>query len=280
MKQVKELFSDSVAYLEGVLEPKNSVEKLLGDVISCAPKEVYLHFDQLLTLEQEKLFKDHLERRKKSEPVEYILKKVFFYESEFFINQDVLIPRLETELLVDLVVEELKGQNLKEKTLWDICTGSGCIGISIKKKLPDLKVVCSDICPKALEIAKKNAELNSVQIDFLNGDLLDPFQKNSCDYLVSNPPYISFKDKEWMDEDVKGFEPSKALFAPDEGLECYKRFKLLMPQYLKTGAKAFFEMGYNQKKEIENLFFDSNFKDLRFIKDYPGKDRFFFLEIE
>lgn len=283
MKQIKDVFKESLALLEEkkILCPKKSLERLLAHHLDCSPNDVYLFFDRKMDTSE---FQVSLEKRLNSMPVEYILKKTFFYNSEFGVTPDVLIPRVETERLVDLIINKLASQDQKGKVLWDICTGSGCIGISLKKQFPDLTVILSDICPKALEIAEKNAQDNGVVVQTVLGDFLDPFKGMKADYIVSNPPYISKSVYQNLDKDVKDFEPQKALVAKESGLEFYRRFRDEYSYYLNPRGKIFFEIGYDQNKSLENLFsnglnFDSKLK-IEFKKDYNKKDRFFFLEIE
>lgn len=283
MKLVKELFSESLSLLEEkkILCPKKSLERLLGYFLDCNPSDIYLFFEKKIDSQK---FRHLLEKRLASIPVEYILEIVSFYNLEFKVTPDVLIPRVETELLVDLVIKDLESQDLKNKILWDVCTGSGCIGISIKKRFPELCVVLSDICPRALDIAKENAKTNNADVKFMLGNFLEPFLGLKADFVVSNPPYISEEEFEFLDQDVKNFEPKKALVAVEDGLNFYKRFKNECFRYLNPKGKAFFEIGFNQKKALENLFFEDKKSTssllLKFIKDYSGQDRFFFLDIE
>ena len=195
-------------------------------------------------------------------------------------DKNVLIPRVETEILVDLIAQKLGEENLDNKVLFDICTGSGCIGIALKKRFPKLKVFVSDISKKALNMAKINAEKNDVNIFFKLGDLFTPFKNLKADFIVSNPPYVSEEEFMYLEKEVKTFEPKKALIAKDSGLEFYKRIEKKIFQYANKNAKLFFEIGYTQKKDIINIFSSEKYVSKQVIKDFSKKDRFFFVEIE
>lgn len=282
MKTLKEIFTFSTDFLQksSVLSPKRSAELILSNILGLIPLDIYLYFDKLIAKDKEKKIIEALLKRATCIPVEYILGKVLFYSCEIEVNRDVLIPRQETEIMVDLIVQKLKKDDLSNKILWDIGCGSGCIGIALKKKYPALHVVMSDICPKALEIAKINCLKNQVDIELIQGDLLIPFEGKKADYIVSNPPYISEKEFEELDNEVKNFEPKKALMGGKSGLEFYEQFSLRLPKFLKKNGKAFFEIGYKQKESIKKLFFNIEGLKGEVIKDYASNDRFFFLEIE
>jgi release factor glutamine methyltransferase len=277
---VKELFAKALERLEekNILVPRYSLERLLGNMLECMPKDVYLHFDKKIDREK---FNNLLEQRLLGKPIEYILQTAYFCGLEFFINGDVLIPRQETEILVELISKKLSNKDLKGKILLDLCTGSGCIGISLKKRFPNLEVILSDICPKALEVAKKNATKNNVEVSAICGDFLEPFSGLKADFIVSNPPYISLDEYPQLSKEVKDFEPQKALTAGNNGLYFYEQFKNKAPSFLNPKAKVFFEIGYLQKNSLQKIYSETSFFIKKeFLKDLSGKDRFFFLEIE
>ena len=151
---------------------------------------------------------------------------------------------------------------------------------SFKKRFPKLKVFAVDISKKAIKIAKKNAHLNGVNIIFKIGDLLDPLEDIRADVIISNPPYVSEIEFKSLDEDVKNFEPKKALIAKDSGLEFYKKIEKQIFKYTKPKAKLFFEIGFSQKKDVLKIFSDKKYVLKQVIKDFSKKDRFFFVEIE
>ena len=208
-------------------------------------------------------------------PRAYVEGEVEFYDCQISVTPDVLIPRQETEILVDLVLKKLgKG------TLLDLCSGSGCIGLSIKKHLPDLDVVLSDISQKAIDLARKNAEKNNLDVSFFVGDLFNSLTEKKFDYLVCNPPYISEEEYIKLEPSVKDYEPKQALVGGDDGLLFYRRLETEMPNFLSGGAKVFFEIGYTQGKALLEIFSNPIWNNQEVLKDWAGHDRFFFLEFD
>jgi release factor glutamine methyltransferase len=212
--------------------------------------------------------------------LQYIHGQVEFFSCHFKVTRDVLIPRQETEILIDKIYQELSPLSLHGKKLWDLCTGSGCMGIALKKKLPSLEVTLSDLSNGALAIAKENANLNEVVVNFLQGDLLAPFQGKKTDFVVCNPPYISENEFQTLDSEVKNFEPRMALVSGNSGLEFYERLAKELPSFLNRGAKVWLEIGAGQGNALLSLFDKGPWKQFRCEQDWAGHDRFFFLEIE
>lgn len=214
----------------------------------------------------------------KGEPLDYVLGSVEFYDAKIAVNSSVLIPRPETELLVDLVSNEIKKDQSANLAILDLCTGSGCIAISLKKKFPSLKVSAVDKSQEALDCAKKNAKLNQVEIEFILSDLLESMPKSKFDIVICNPPYISLQEYETLDPSVRLHEPMMALTDFGDGLEIYKRLgKDLMP-FLNPYAKVFFEIGYNQAEAVTKIFSTPFWTKLSCKNDYAGHGRFFSLE--
>ncbi len=276
------ILNKAIRFLEkkSIKNAKVSAEYLLSHILQINKSDLYLHSDKLISEKLEEEFNQLINRRAKKEPIDYILGEINFYGCNFLINTNVLIPRQETEILVDLLSKVLEKENIKNKILFDICSGSGCIGISLKKKFKDLKVYLSDISKNALIVAKLNAKKNNVNVFFKNGNLLKPFTNLKADYIVCNPPYVSQKEFLNLDEDVKSFEPKKALIAKDEGLEFYKKTEKEIFKFLRPKAKLFFEIGYKQKNDILNIFSSKKWKNKKVFQDFSGKNRFFFVEIE
>lgn len=282
MQTLKNVLNQAVDLLESfnILNSKFSSEMLLSSVLQIKRADLYLFFNKRLTAKEIKQFHAFIERRKNNEPLEYIIGSLDFYGVKISVNKNVLIPRVETELLVDEIATLLEKENLDGKVLLDICCGSGCIGISLKKKFPKLKVFILDISKEALEIAKKNASQNKVEVFFKQGDLLNPIDNIKADFAVCNPPYVSKKEYDSLDASVKDFEPKTALVAKEDGLEFYKRLEKDLKKYLRPKAKIFFEIGYKQKEDILKIFCSSEWKNKKVIKDYSSTNRFFFVEIE
>lgn len=211
-------------------------------------------------------------------PVQYIIGNVDFYGNIINVNESVLIPRFETELLVDLTIKKINNIFKDKKIdILDLGTGSGCIAITLKKRI-NSNVDALDISIEALKVAKQNAELNNVEINFIQGDM-STYKNKQYDVIISNPPYIRY-DEEIMDI-VKDNEPHLALYAEDNGLYFYKRIIDNIPYITKTQYLVCFEIGQYQssaivdyaKKHLKNI-------NISVDKDYSGKDRFIFITNE
>lgn len=209
-----------------------------------------------------------LERLKNGEPVQYIVGDVDFYGNILKVDKRVLIPRFETEGLVEIALKYLTNTNLD---VIDLGTGSGCISITLKKKLPNINMDAVDISLDALDVARENAKLNNVDINFIHRDMISPLNKK-YDCIISNPPYISY-DEEVMDV-VKNNEPNNALYADNDGLYFYEKILENYKNNLKDNYYIFFEIGYNQAEKIIEL---AN-KHLNCVaevkKDLQGFDRY------
>ncbi len=287
MKTILEILTLSADYLrqKSIANARRQAEDLMSDALSLSRMDLYTQFERPLTEDELDVCRKNLIRRSKGEPLQYIKGSLEFYGCTIKVTKDVLIPRQETEILVDMIAKRLeddekKAGSLKGKILFDVCTGSGCIGIALKKKFPDLKVILSDISTKALEIAKENAEKNEVDVEILLGDLLLPFKGKKCDYFVSNPPYIAENEYAGLEIEVKDHEPKLALISGATGLEFYEKLAKDLQGFLKSSARVFLEIGRAQGSDILKLFLDDPWKNMKVEKDWSSQDRFFLLEIE
>lgn len=280
MRTIGEILKLSQKYLEDhqVLNPRRSAEEILSFFLKKPRLELYMNFEMPIQEKELEGIRELLKRRSKGEPFDYLTGRVKFHQLDLIINASVLIPRPETEILLSKIVESLKKIDLNEKVAWDICCGSGCLGLGLKKALPDLKLVLSDISEKALNAAKANGEKNGVEAVFFHGDLLKPFQGMKADFILCNPPYISKKEYEGLHREVRDFEPKEALCAGESGVEFYQRLALELPPHLNGGAKIFFEIGYNQGEAVKKIFSSPYWKDLTLEKDWAGHDRYISLE--
>ncbi|SFJ34648.1 peptide chain release factor N(5)-glutamine methyltransferase [Olleya namhaensis] len=230
--------------------------------------------------EQEPLFKA-LESLKQNTPIQYILGETEFYGLPFKVNANTLIPRPETEELVQLVVDAYPKQNSKAKvSILDIGTGSGCIAISLAKNIVPSSVSALDVSAKALEQARQNAVLNNVEVDFVAGDILtmtegdSAFKNITFDVIVSNPPYVRNLEKLEMQANVLENEPHLALFVADDNpLLFYKAITGFAVQHLKQNGQLFFEINEYLGPEMIQLLEDNGFKDVQLKQDFFGKDR-------
>lgn len=233
---------------------------------------IYLHLNSSKEIFNLDKFWELVRRREENEPIEYITNRVNFYSEEFFIAKGALIPRPETEILVDVASSLIQKFNIKK--IAEIGVGSGVISIILAKKFPNLKIVATDISKNALQIAEKNLKLHKVdsQIKLLHSSLLDKVEEK-VELIVSNPPYISRDFK--LSPNIINFEPKEALFADEDGVKLLKEIVLLG---IKKEVKAIVcEMGYDQLEKMREFFLPLNPKEFKFYKDLGGLDRGFWL---
>lgn len=282
MKLISEALSEIASLFDArqMPHPKRQAEELLCDLLDCSFSQLYHRREEALGEDRWQICQLWVKRRLKGEPLAYLSGKVHFYHCLLEITPAVLIPRPETELLVDRIAARLKKERLLGKVLWDLCCGSGCIGIALKKMFPELIVYLSDRSEEAVSLAARNAEKNRVSVECLKGDLLEPFQGMKADYVVCNPPYISEEEYACLDGEVKNYEPRLALVAGERGLEFYHRLADELPAYLSPGAQIGLELGYQQGETVRKIFERSPWKNQKVEKDWAGHDRFFFLENE
>ena len=252
-----------------ITEAKLDAEVMLCDVLNIERKVLPTIREKNLTAKQYSLYQKYLERRANREPVSYIIGNTEFMGLKFKVSSDVLIPRQETEILVETVNNFIKKNNCKN--ILDLCTGSGCIAVSVAKYNKDISVTASDISEKALNIAKENAELNKVsdRINFVQSNIFESINEK-FDIIVSNPPYVTEKEYKTLEKELY-FEPKLALTAEDNGLYFYKQIAENVKKYLNNNGAIFLELNANLSKEIESLF--KNFSSTKIIKDYSGLPR-------
>lgn len=246
-----------------------AIYAFLGDILNADKAKILTLRDELVEdsiLEKfSEMLADYIIDEK---PIEYILGYTYFYGNKIKVNENVLIPRDETEELVEKSLEYIKSGY---KVL-DLCTGSGAIAISVKKEVNDVEVMASDISGKALEVAKENAKDNGVSINFVKGDLLEPFiNKERFDVIISNPPYIS---KNYVVNNFVSHEPSVALYADNGGLSNYEKIIKDLDKVLNKNGVILFEIGYDQKDKIKEICekYLTNYS-YECLKDINGNDR-------
>ena len=219
-----------------------------------------------------------INRRLNFEPIAYITNKKEFYGIDFYVNNSVLIPRVETEEIIDLIKEYINKEIDKNKkfSICDIGAGCGNISITLKKLFENADITAIEISEKAIQIIKKNCEnilQNKNSINIINADALSFTPKNKFDIIVSNPPYVALKDKDNLQRDLY-FEPENALYSGYDGMDFYRNFFNIIDRYLKYSGAFFFEIGFNQGKELINICESFNIKNAEIKKDLSGKDRF------
>ena len=252
--------------------PKLDAELLLSNVLKKTREQMLIDLNSIATTKTINEFNTLIELRKRNKPVAQIIGYKFFWKSKFYINDNVLIPRPETELIVQKAINEIP-KNLSMKIL-DVGTGSGCIIISILKERPLCMGTALDISKKSIKVAKTNAEMHQIKnnLKFLNIDI-DKYIPNNYDLIVSNPPYISVSDLLCLEVDVKRYEPKLALLGGNSGLD--KVFRLIdkSSKLLKLNGKLIFEIGHGQKKQVVKYLKVKKFYINSINKDYAGIDR-------
>lgn len=266
--------------------PRLNAEWLLADTLCCKRLDLYTDYDRPLTHDEIAGFRSRLLRRLKHEPLQYILGTTEFMGLTFCVNSDVLIPRPDTETLTETILNYFRTIKMDEPLrLLDIGTGSGAIIIALAKFFEKYQIACElfamDISSRAVELAIQNAKNNDATgIRFFTADVflddwVSPFT-GTLHGIVSNPPYISEKEFNRLPEEIKLHEPKTALLANNEGLMFYERIASLAPELLNrrcAGASIFFEIGYNQMRDVGKILQKNGFKNIEFVKDYQHIDR-------
>jgi release factor glutamine methyltransferase len=280
MLTVLEAITSATEFLEkkGIKSPRLNSELLLSHILNCKRLDLYLSFERPLQKNEIDGYRELLKRRSKFEPLQYIIGKVEFYGLDFVINASVLIPRPETELLVDTIIGTVN-RNARLAIL-DIGTGSGNIAIALAKNLPYSKVVGLDINSETIETAKKNAKLNEVEnrLMFVKKNIFNSIDigDNHFDVVVSNPPYVSSEDFVGLEPELRLFEPKLALTDNGDGLKFYRKISYLANSLLKDGGKLFFEIGAGQSESVKQILTKNNFKNIIVKKDYSDIERIIF----
>jgi release factor glutamine methyltransferase len=257
--------------------PHLEAEILLAHVLKFKRIELYTNHEKLVTPAELGKFKAMIQRRSQHEPIAYITNNQPFMSLDFYVDRNVLIPRPETELLVEQVVScsSERNRGASCQLLVDLGTGSGCIAISLAKFLPTVKVIGTDSSPEALAIAQKNAETHNVteRCEFRQGDLFEPIQEK-IDLIVSNPPYIPSKEIDGLMTDVKDWEPRTALDGGPDGLDYIRKIIAEAPNHLSPNGTLFMEIGFDQGERVKKLAEEAGkYVEVKIIKDLNGKDR-------
>jgi len=248
-------------------------EILLSSVLKKSREHLILNLLDKIDEDKINIFNKLLERRKKREPIAYILKKKDFWKSTFYVDRNVLIPRPDTEILIEEILHNYNIKNQKLSVL-DIGTGSGCIIISILKDRPNFKGTAIDVSRNALNVAKYNAKMHQLEnrIKFYKSSV-DNFFKGKYDLIISNPPYINKFYLKYLEKDVIGFEPNLALEGGIDGFTVLKRVIKKSSRLLKTGGKLILEIGFDQKLRVRELLKKEKYFVNKITKDYGNRDR-------
>ena len=259
--------------------PRSEIEWLLCSLLKCGRLDLYMRFEEPLSKGQLSTLRSWVKRRLKQEPLQYITGSCDFYGREFLVNSKVLIPRPETERLIEESIRSL--QSIQNPKILDIGTGSGCIGITMAKERKDSLVVGLDRSKESLKVAKKNStRLNANNISFIQMDILNEYPKDRFDLIVSNPPYVPKNDMFGLMKDVRDFEPDIALTDFSDGLTFYKRFVNILANITKEISIVVLEVGLGDHPDnVLSILKESGYSDIRITNDYNGDRRVFSIDI-
>lgn len=279
LAQSKVLFVASLKELYGQQEAESLSRIVFQHLTGFSFLDQVMHQYDVLSEETTTKLGNILKRLLRWEPIQYITGETEFLDLKLKVNASVLIPRPETEELVQLVQKSIKENRKKDISILDIGTGSGCIAIALRKMNPDHEVVAVDISDEALTVAKQNAELNAAEVKFMKYDILDDFQESSFtlkfDIIVSNPPYVTESDKMLMRRNVLDFEPESALYVSDEDpLLFYRKIAEFARLNLSDGGVIFLEINESYSEQLKSLYLAFGFKEIEIEKDLSGRDRF------
>ncbi|MCF6767404.1 peptide chain release factor N(5)-glutamine methyltransferase [Thiotrichales bacterium 19S11-10] len=269
---INKLILNCSSQLKGISDsPRLDVEILLSYVLNKSRVYLKTYPDTILSEKEYDYFQLLIERRLKGEPIAYIINKQAFWDFEVYVNHHVLIPRADSELLVESILDQFGKDS--QKQVIDLGTGSGALAIALKKERPNWLISATDISQKALDIAKKNAKDIDCDINFIQSDWFSKLEKdNQFDIILSNPPYID-QDDLYIETSVKAYEPSNALFSKNEG---FSDLFLIIEQaknYLKTGGMLFLEHGFKQDKIIREKLLQEQFCHVKTFNDLNNHPR-------
>lgn len=272
---LKEAIEQLKSGLAGIVEPQEAqamIRVICEDVFNYDPVDVALRQDSELPDFAQERVTDIIARLRCHEPLQYIIGTARFHGHKFKVNPAVLIPRPETEQLVDLIVDENEASDLR---VLDMGTGSGCIAISLARALKFARIDALDVSRDALAVARENAAALKVKVRFFESDMLLPQPAATYDIIVSNPPYICWSERESMESNVKDYEPGQALFVPDnDPLLFYKSIAPYAKQSLEKGGRLYLEINQRFGAEVKRLLEENGFDEVRIIEDSFGRVRF------
>ena len=287
MWRVVDLLDWTAEYFQqhGVPNPRLDAEVLLGHLLEKSRLQLYLHFEMPVFQEHLTPFRELIKKRIERTPVSYLTNRKEFMSLDFYVDERVLIPRPETEQLVETV---LTSKTEDFQRLLELGTGSGVIATSLAVQQPEWEIVATDISEPALAVARQNAETHAcaARIKFLSGDLFEPIEAMNTDeepqfdWIVCNPPYIKNTERDTLNPDVRDYEPEVALFAGDDGLAVIRRLIVEAPKYLAPGGKLILEIGETQADSVRALLdAESAYCTYELLKDYAEKERVVFASV-
>ena len=272
LKEAVEQLKNGLATVAEPQEVQAIIRVVCEDVFNYDPVDVALRQESELPDFAQERITDIITRLRQHEPLQYIVGEALFHGHKFKVTPAVLIPRPETEQLVDLIIDENPGSDLR---VLDMGTGSGCIAISLARALKFAQVDALDVSHDALAVARENAATLKVKVRFFESDMLLPQPPATYDIIVSNPPYICWREREAMEANVKDYEPGQALFVPDnDPLLFYKAIVPYAAQSLERGGRLYLEINRHFGNEVKRLLEENGFDEVRIIEDSFGNTRF------
>jgi release factor glutamine methyltransferase len=258
--------------------PRLEIEWLLCALLDCNRIDIYLRFEEPLSKQQLKKLKTWISRRIKKEPLQYITGSCDFYGRDFIVNPNVLIPRPETERLIDIALNKL--DNSSELRILEVGTGSGCIAVTLGLEIPNSYIYAVDISPNALEVANINKQRQKAEnVNFLEMDILKFIPDETFDCLISNPPYIPKEELKVLMKDVKDYEPLIALTDNSDGLIFYKKFADIASNIIKPGGYIILEVGLKDHPKLVSRLFSELGYETQLEKDFNGDDRVIIIKV-
>ena len=267
---IRELLDWLIAQFEknDVTSPKQNAETIISHVLQMKRLDIYFHLKKEISDVQLNTILEISARRKKHEPLQYILCETEFYGYRFKVSNNVLIPRPETELLVEKIIDNEKNVT----NILDIGTGSGAIVIALANNMKKIKIDATDISIDTLKITKQNADMNNVEINFFQSDIFENVT-DKYDLIISNPPYISLAEYELLPKEIRDHEPKSALQAENNGLFFYEKILQNAKEYLTKSGKIYFEIGYDQAERITEIAKENGYHNIQVFKDLNCFDR-------
>ncbi len=275
---IKKILSWTQQYFDKhqVPETRLSAELLLAHLLEIKRLDLYLQFERILTPGELNKYKNYIQRRVKFEPVQYITGQQDFMGFSFKVTRDTLIPRPETELLVEKTLKDLENLTVDKPRVLDVGTGCGAIALSVAYLCKSCQVTALDFSEKALQVARENAEkmdLQNIKFIHADGKLLNPHENERYHLVVSNPPYISENDYQALHPQVRKYEPREALLAGAEGTEFYQQFIPALHRILHSNGLVLLEIGYDQSEKVQEIFKKQGFTNFQSISDYQNIPR-------
>ncbi len=262
---------------KGLDQPQLCAQLLLASALGCTRLELYVRFETVPSPEEVAAFRELVRRAAGGKPIAHLVGHKEFFSLDFAVTSDVLIPRPETETLVEVVLEIVRTRPSPVDRILDLCTGSGCVAAALAHQLPDVHVVATDVSPEALVVARDNMERLglSERVTLCQGNLYDalPDETQAFPMIVGNPPYVKTSDLEGISADVAKHEPRIALDGGDDGLEAIRRIVGEGPRYLAAGGFLAIEIGYDQAEAVRDLFRQAGFDAIRSTRDALGHER-------